>query len=83
MVKVLELNMNTFGRDLQLAALGNLDFHLGTVGGGGGHFNLFNDIVTLENFAKDDVSAVEPSIVNCVLDFYLCLAIGLEGGQKE
>lgn len=61
--------MNTFGRNLQLAALGNLDFHLGTVGGGGSRFNLLNDIVTLENLAEDDVSAIEPSILNRVLDF--------------
>lgn len=60
--------MNTFGRNLQLAALGNLDFRLGTVGGTWSVFNLFNDIVTLENFAEDDVSAIEPSILNCVLD---------------
>jgi hypothetical protein len=62
--KILELDMNTFGRNLQLAALGNLDFRLGTVGGGGSVLNLLNDIVTLENFAEDDVSAIEPSVFN-------------------
>lgn len=55
--------MNTFGRNRQLAALGNPDFHLGTVAGASWSvFDLFNDIVALENFAEDDVSAIEPSI---------------------
>lgn len=55
--------MNTFGRNLQLAARGNLDVHRGTVASGGfGFLDLLNDIVALENFAEDDVSAIEPSV---------------------
>jgi hypothetical protein len=83
MVKILELDMNTFGRDLQLAALGNLDFHLGTVGGGGSRFNLFNDIVALENFAKDNVSAVKPSIFNCVRFLIIVSPLALKREEKS
>lgn len=57
----LELNVNTFGRDLQLAALGNLDSVHGLVAGSRlAALDLVNNVVALEDFAKDDVAAVQP-----------------------
>lgn len=57
----LELDVNTFGRDLQLATLGDLDsLHWAVTGGGRDVFNLLDNVVTLEDFAENDVAAVEP-----------------------
>lgn len=54
--------MNTFGRDLQLAALGNLDSLLGLIAGKGLEvLDLVDNIVALEDLAEDDVAAVQPA----------------------
>lgn len=53
--------MDTFGRDLQLAALGNLDRLDRTIAGLRlGVLNLLDNIVALKHFAEHDVTAVEP-----------------------
>ena len=58
----LELNVNTFGRDLELAALGDLDLLAGLVAGAlGAVLDLLDDVVALEDLAEDDVAAVEPA----------------------
>ena len=54
--------MNTFGGDLKLAALGDLDGLRGLVA----HallavLDLLDDIVALEDLAEDDVLAIEPT----------------------
>lgn len=57
----LELHVNTFGRNLQLSALGDLDLLEGLVTGlGSTLLDLLDDIVALENLAEDDVTAIEP-----------------------
>lgn len=57
-----EFYVDTFRWDLQLAALGNLDCLDGLVARLGlDILNLLNNIVTLEDLAKDDVSVIEPS----------------------
>lgn len=54
--------MNTFGRNLQLSALGDLDLLEGFVTRlGRTLLDLVDDIVALENLAEDDVAAIEPS----------------------
>ena len=58
----LEFRVNTFRWDLELSALGNLDCLDGLIAGALGHvLNLLNDVIALEDFAKDDVAAVEPA----------------------
>lgn len=60
-VVCLELHVNTFGRNLQLSALGDLDLLDRLVAGlGRALLNLLNDVVALEDLAKDDVTAIEP-----------------------
>jgi hypothetical protein len=60
-VVYLELHVNTFGRNLQLSALGDLDLLDRLVTGlGRALLNLLNDVVALEDLAKDDVTAIEP-----------------------
>ena len=57
--------MNTFRRDLELAALGNLDGLSGLIAGEGlGVLDLLDDFVALEDLAEDDVSAIEPAIIH-------------------
>lgn len=46
---------------LELSALGNLDLVCGAVTTAlGGVLDLLNDVVTLEDFAEDDVAAIQP-----------------------
>ncbi|KAI9158783.1 hypothetical protein HJFPF1_06781 [Paramyrothecium foliicola] len=62
----LELDVNTFRRDLELSALGNLDRLNGFVAGQGlGVLNLVNEFVALEDLAEDNVSAIEPPGKSC------------------
>ena len=60
--------MDTFSRDLQLAALDDLDGLGGLVARLGlGVLDLLNDLIALKNLAKDNVSAIEPPVCNrCV-----------------
>ncbi len=59
----LELDVNTFGRDLQLATLDDLDsLYWAVTGGSRDVFNLLDNVVSLEDFAENDVAAVEPSV---------------------
>lgn len=61
MLGCLELDVNTFRGDLELAALGNLDGLLGLVAGEGlGQLDPLDDLVALNDLAEDDVLAVEP-----------------------
>jgi hypothetical protein len=54
--------VNTFRRDLQLSALGDLDLLNGAVARLGlGVLDLLNDFVALEDLAEDDVAAIEPT----------------------
>jgi len=54
--------VNTFGRNLQLAALGDLDSLDRLVAGAScAVLDFLHNVVTLENFAKYDVLAVEPA----------------------
>lgn len=53
--------MNTFGRNLQLSALDDLDLFERLVAGfGSALLNLFNNVVALEDLAKDDVTTIKP-----------------------
>jgi hypothetical protein len=62
--------VNTFGRDLQLAALGNLDSINGLVAGSRlAVLDLVNNVVALEDFAKDDVASVQPASARTLLAF--------------
>jgi hypothetical protein len=55
--------VNTFRRDLKLSTLGDLDRLLGLVTGLGlGVLDLLNNVVALEDLAKNDVSAVQPPV---------------------
>jgi hypothetical protein len=55
--------VNTFGRNLQLSALNNLDLIQRLVAGlGGALLDLLYDIVSLEHLAEDDVTAIEPAV---------------------
>lgn len=55
--------MNTFRRDLNLAALGDL-YSLNRLVAclGRGKLNLLDDIVALKHLAENDVSAIEPTM---------------------
>lgn len=54
--------MNTFGRNLQLTALGDLDRLEGLVARSGLEvLNLVDDVVALEDLAENDVAAVQPT----------------------
>lgn len=58
--------MDTFGRDLKLARLDNLDGLNRLVAGGLlDVLDLVNDLVTLENLAENDVLAIEPTAMWC------------------
>lgn len=60
----LELHVNTFGGDLKLATLDDLDGLLGAVTGLGlDMLDLIDDVVALEDFAKNYVASVEPAVV--------------------
>lgn len=62
--KYLELNVDTFGRNLQLAALHNLDSLRGLVTGRSFEvLDLVNEVVAFEDFAENDVAAVQPASV--------------------
>lgn len=62
-VVCLEIHVNTFGRDLELAALGDLDGLDRAVAGLGGLrvLDLLDDFVALKDLAEDDVTSVEPT----------------------
>lgn len=61
--------MDTFGGNLQLAGLGDLDGLDGLVAGGRlGVLDLLDDVVALEDLAEDDVLAIEPTGVSAVSD---------------
>ena len=56
--------MNTFRRNLQLAALDNLDRLLRLVAGLSlDVLDLVDNVVALEDLAKDDVTAIEPPLI--------------------
>jgi hypothetical protein len=60
----LELDVNTFRGDLELAALENLDRLDGSVTCAGlGLLDLLDDVVALEDLAEDDVLAIEPPVI--------------------
>jgi hypothetical protein len=62
----LELDVNTFGGNLQLATLGDLDVLDWLVTSGGLELlNLVNNVVAFEDFAENDVSAIEPRGDDC------------------
>lgn len=64
--RYLKLNVNTFGRNLQLAALDDLDSLRGLVAGRSLEvLDLVNDVVALEDFAENDVAAVQPASMPC------------------
>ena len=66
MRKSLELHVDTFRRDLQLAALGNLDCLNRLVARSGlDVLDLLDDVVALEDLAEDNVTAVEPPVNRC------------------
>jgi hypothetical protein len=53
--------LNTFGRNLQFAALGDLDRLRRLVSWALGHIlNGIDDLVALEDLAENDVAAIEP-----------------------
>lgn len=59
--RLLELNVNTFGGNLKLATLGDLDSFDGLVSSGSlGVLNLLDNFVALEDLTEDNVSAIEP-----------------------
>ena len=63
---VLELRADTFSLHLQLAALDDLDRLGRAIASTLGHvFNRFNDAVTIEHLAKDNVLAIEPTRLVC------------------
>lgn len=56
--------MNTFGRDLKLAALGNLDSLNRLIACRGlGVLDLLDDLVALKDLAENDMSAIEPAVM--------------------
>ena len=58
----LEFRVNTFRWDLELPALGNLDRLRGLVARSlRDILDLVDDLVALEDFAEDDVAAIEPA----------------------
>lgn len=62
MCRYLELSVNTFGGNLQFAALGNLDSLHGLVARSSLEvLDLVNDVVALEDFAENDVAAIQPA----------------------
>lgn len=75
--RALELHVDTFSRDLQLAALGDLDCCGRLVARESlGVLDLLHDVVALEDLAEDDVTAIEPPNTGCVSEscpncFYL------------
>lgn len=62
MAQSLKLHVYTFCGNIQLAALGNLDSLEGFVARCGlGLLDFLDDLVALEDLAKDDVAAIEPA----------------------
>ena len=62
-----KLHVDTFRRDFQLAALGNLDCCGRLVARQSlGVLDLLHDVVALEDLAEDDVTAIEPPDTGCV-----------------
>ncbi len=58
---LLEFGVDTFLWDLQLSALDNLDSYSGFIVGALLHiFNGFDNVIAFEDFAEDDVTAIEP-----------------------
>lgn len=56
--------MQTFCGDLELSALGDGDSIVRLVAASLGHvLDLLDDLVTLKDFAKDDVLAIQPAEV--------------------
>jgi hypothetical protein len=57
--------VDTFLWDLQLSALDDLDIHSGSfVGPLGSVFDDLDNIVSFEDFAEDNVAAIEPTAVD-------------------
>jgi hypothetical protein len=82
--------VDTFGGNLQLSALGDLDHLLGLVTGLGRRvLDLLNEFVTLEDLAEDDMTTIEPSMMlistHCFPQiFYACVNLrGEDGGDEE
>lgn len=70
----LELHMDTFSRDLQLAALSDLDRLGGLVAGRGlGVLDLLDNVVALEDLAEDNVTAVEPPATTALAQSLTCM----------
>jgi hypothetical protein len=86
-VRSLEFNVNTFRGHLQLSALGDLDGLDGFVRLGLDLLDLLNDVKALEDFAEDDVTAIEPPITLLVAGYLVKLGRvflrGDDGGDKE
>jgi hypothetical protein len=62
----LELDVNTFRRNFQLAALGDRDRLGGLIASRGlDLLDLVNNVIALEDFAEDNVSTVEPTVIRC------------------
>jgi hypothetical protein len=62
----LEFGVYTFLRHLELPALGNFDRLDRFIARALGHvLDLVNDIVALNNLAKDNVAAIEPACDDC------------------
>jgi hypothetical protein len=60
----LEVDVNTFRRDLKLAALDDLDGLDGLIASSClDVLNLLDNLVALEDFAEDDVAAIEPTVI--------------------
>lgn len=84
----LEFHVDTFFWHRQLSALGNLDGLLGLVAGVLlDVLNLFDNVVAFEDFAKDNVLAVQPAVESSLLLVYLAILCGwvreAEQWQKE
>lgn len=62
-LKKLQFHVDTFFRNLELAALGDLDLRLGLVARELlDVLNLVDDVHALENLAENDVAAIEPAV---------------------
>jgi hypothetical protein len=56
--------VDTFGRNLELAALGDLDRLHGLVTGRGlDVLDLLNNVVALKDLAEDNVATIEPAVL--------------------
>jgi hypothetical protein len=64
--------MDTFWWHLKLSALGNLHCLNWTITvGGWGVLNLLNNVISLKNLAKNDMSTIEPTTFGKLALFYL------------